>query len=1320
MSKKLKGRSDYMEERSVNQTGSPSVYIEKNEGNVYVGDTYVENPSSAFCKGSYELLGYTPTIKPVIPRAEVDLIQAWIEREVSTEESDRLALLYGKAGIGKSIVMHDLLVELQQKKDYLVLGLKSDQVEFVDTDELSHKIHLAKPIEVAVKEMSQKYRRVVLLIDQIDALSLSLSSNRTPLRSLLKVISQVQYIPNVRVIISCRPYDLEYDPLLGNLMLKNKWELKEFTQEQVLQTLKDNQCNERLSDNLLRFLGNPLHLYLFLKVKPYEQLTDPLSTDLLYHQLWRKYINDNDIRKVNKNSLLSLLDAIVSDMYRQQELSVHIRKYETDYETELKYLFTNGLLIITKKGQVQFFHQTFFDYVYARRFTEKGYDLLEELKKQHQGLFSRAAVKSILIFLREQNVSEYLRVLEQLIYAKNEEGKDVYRFHLKSLALSGLAYFESPIQGELNLISRRIYSDKVYMDVIFESVYTANWFNAIWRIIDSKGGWKKHSQEYKEKIIVMCQRTLGLNAGVVLDKLDRVLDYGDEKDCKYLETILHQNVNCESDRLITFYKKIVKRKHPLEYTHLLKNILKEKPDFVCEVLKENVREQLLEKEKKYIPKIEVGYDVKHLYEELLEKYHGAAIQLLIDILSIVYESTKFKVEGSDIYNSTEFLCFQRKTRKCFSYDFVEDTVNILIEDFLKNIEDKNTGLHIVNFSKSNYAGFVFMALYIYAAYPELFKDDIADIIINRQVLENAPSWVEYQAVEALKEAFPLMGDVKKMTIINRILVINDMGEHMLFKETVARRRQYGHPILDIDLHKGKALEVIPKEELRRLSWEAYQERQRIDRKFNHVRLENKMPSKIETHMGWTSLKKEQGEKMSSRAWLNSMLKYISEPFDWKKPSLIGQCQLFREVVSKAPDKFINLINQIVQDNRVLIAYPQAGMQGLMDAGRFGEALHILEGILDAVNHDVNSTERGFNIHTLLFALGDIVEQDHVPEIVVQLLCNALVNAKEPEDDGHQKDKDIYNVGLNQARGNAGYKLVQCASREDKYKEVVFDTLERIAETASVYTRAAILLNMAVLNRRDQNRNVILFKKLMHDYNPRLMAMPVHNYNPLVYFVNYAIDDIMTFFYHAVECPECYQEQVIILWLAWSHNDRDTRIKALLDKMCDMSLEARLSLLNFLSSLNDKINEDVEYYILHFMEPQFDSPEMGDAYDKLFYHIDKWPEEIQDKITNTYVKSLLCKHQIRTFIGFLGGYAIKKPVQALRWLEQILDVVQPDDYFIWNNIMDVVIQSYNGIRSFNDSYYQETLEHTMDLIDRVMQDSSNKYLISNFINKLDNE
>lgn len=1311
-----------MGDRFYIQNGDKSICIDKNEGNIYIGD-YVDNPESAFANGSYELQAYAPTISPAIQRAEIQLIESWIAKPASTDDSSRIGLLFGKAGIGKSIVMHDLLIDLQAKSDYLALGLKSDQIEFVNTEELRRKIHLVRPIEVVIKEMAHKYKRVVLLIDQIDALSLSLSSNRAPLRSLLKLIGQVKHIEHVRIVISCRPYDLEYDPLLDSLCINNRWELKEFSKEQVEQILYENHSDARLSENLIHYLGNPLHLYLFLKVKSdANQLTDPLSTDLLYHELWKQYITDDSVRPVEKNRLLSLLDKIVSSMYERQELSVHIREYETEFDREMQYLFTNGILLPTKNGQVQFFHQSLFDYVFSRRFTENGNDLLDVLKKQHQGLFSRAAVKSILSFQRELNPQQYISTIEALLYAKDENGSEVYRYHLKSLALSNMAFFEKPIKEELTLIRRRVFSDRAYMNVIFESVHSTAWFKGIWNLIEGKGGWRALSTDYKDKVIWMCKKTLLSDASVVLETMENSLDYNNEEDCQYVGDLLQcYELKCDSGQLIAFYNKLVKSRNPLEFVHLLHSILRTDPDFVCNELKENIRLQLLDKEVGVSHSISISFEVEHLYDELLKNHHDKCIRLLIDILTLIYETTQYLVEGSNIIPSSEFICFQRASGQHFMSNFAEDVANIIIDDLLADVEEEKNKSYIELFSRSKYEGFVFIALYLFSSRPDLFTDDVYDIIIDRDVLSNAPCWVEYQAIEALKATFNFFTDTQKVSIIDRILSIQDLGEKRFFsKEPLLKRLKLGRPILDIDLHKGRALEVISKSELRRLSWPAYQERQRIDRKFNEARLKNTKPASFSTHSGWTSLSIEQGQKMSEKTWLNSMLKYNNDPFDWKTPSLNGQCELFREVVRKNPDKYLGLINEAINHKDIVLAYPQAGMQGLLDAGRIDEAERVLQGIILVINNDVNSTHRGFSILSLLFAISDFIKRDHIPETVFQLLCNTLINVIDPPDIVIKNEAmKIYEIGMNQARGNAGFKLIECA-HDIRYKDEIFNSIELIAETASVYTRAAILLNMAALNHLDKIRNITLFKKLLHDFNPRLMAMPVHSYNPLVYFVNYAVDEMMDLFKHAAKCPECYREQVIILWIAWAHNNREERVKEYLDIMCDNSQEARISLMNFLGTINNnRISDEVTYYLLHLMEPQFDSQQMGEACDNLFHHIKTWPEGVQAKIAGAYASSPLSSHRIRTFIEFLAGYAIKDPVQTLIWLEQILNTANVDGY-LGDSLVDVIIQSYNGIKQFNDNSYQGALEHAMDLIDTIMRNPNKNVFISNFIYKLDNE
>ena len=423
---------------------------------------------------------------------------------------------------------------------------------------------------------------------------------------------------------------------------------------------------------------------------------------------------------------------------------------------------------------------------------------------------------------------------------------------------------------------------------------------------------------------------------------------------------------------------------------------------------------------------------------------------------------------------------------------------------------------------------------------------------------------------------------------------------------------------------------------------------------------------------------------------------------------------------QAPSKFTDLIKQIAYEELIPLAYAQAGLEGLIQAGRIDDAVCILEHMLIAVNHDINSDHRGFCILTLLFALDNIVKQNHIPKLVVQLLCQTLLDAKESKLEEYQKDQNTLTIGINQPRGQAGHLLVRCAREDSEYKENIFSAIEAVADTASVYTRAAILAEMAYLNFLDQDRNVRLFKNLMYDYDPRLMALPVHDYNPLVYFVNYALEELMEFFRHAVVCPNCYPQQIIILFLAWSHNNRDERIKEMLDKMCNTSQEARLSLLHFLGSGEKNINEDILFYILSLMKPQFDSPELGNAFDRMFYHIDQWSQEYQKKIIGTYINTPFFRYKTSGLIHFLAGYAIKYPEQTLRWLEKILEIPPSSEAYIWNQIVEVIIQAYNGLKAFNQADYQDALEYAMDLIDMIMQHPSNRYMIYDFMSKLDNE
>lgn len=1318
-----------MENNSVFQFGEKPIYIERNEGNVYVGD-YVSKTNEAFTDESFELHMFAPQITPQIKREEVGIILNWIAKDTDKTDPKRVALLYGSAGVGKSVVMHDVLLELEQKEEYLVLGLKTDQIEFGDTEDLSKRMHLAKPLVTIIKEMAQKAKRVVVLIDQIDALSLSLSSNRTPLRSMFKLIEKIKSIPHVRVVISCRPYDLEYDPILNDMKIETKWELKNLSSGRVKSILKSHNLEDSISEQLLAFLGNPLHLYLYLKVMPFGKLRNPITEEVLYDGLWRIFVIDINADKRAK--VLKLLDAMVDAMYRRQELFVHKQEFESNYNDELNYLFSSGLLLCTSNGRVQFFHQTMFDYIYARRFVENNYDLLNELSNQHQGLFSRAAVKSIFSFLRETNPVLYIHNMNSLLFDKGETKKYRYRFHLKSLILSNMVFFDEPKQEELQLIDRKIFANSLFMGVIFESVHNGNWLNAIWKIIDNKGGWAALSKEYKEKTILMCSRTLWDDADKILEAAFHVLQTGDADGRKMImDFVSHQSIKSDINKLIKLYKALELKSYPLECPNLLKLILTDNPKFVVDVLKDNVQKQLIQKDKSSLHTVDFTHEEEQIFEMLESNHHELAIQLYVELLQIVLENTRFDIPGYEIISSFEFSCFQREKGKHFRYDFPKALVNKLIDDFLKNIDTNETRRYLQEFSRNKFEAFLFIALYVFTQYPDRYCNDIYTIIVCRSVLSNAPCLIEYQALEALKSSFQYMSAEQQTEIVHKAESLNDDGERRIYdKEIVRRRLQVGYPICDIDLHRGKVLYALPKWALLKYSKKAYFERLRIGRKFEYrkngivcySRLENEMPFRSSCRSGWTSLGLDKARKMSCKAWYKSMTKYIDNvhSYDFERPSLEGQSQLFRQIVAENPKKYLNLLDNIVADDNILLCYAESGIRGLLDANEYVEATRFFDHIVKVIDNNVNSECRGFGIHSFLYVIDAFIKGNFMPKNVFDFLCNVVLNVKEGDIKSEDiKVKDIYNAAINQARGHAAYMLVECY-RYKEYQDEIFKTLEKIASTASVYTRSAILLNMALLNHLDQQRNVVLFKMLLHDYDDKLLAMPIHNYNPLVYFVNYAVDDMLDVFAHAIDKPWCYKEQVIILWLAWVHNNYRNDIKVLLDKMCDKGQEARLSLLSFLTRQDVEIDQESFSYILFLMSERFCSVELGHECDTMFQYVKKWTQERQDIIAKTFVESPLSEYTGRGFIDFLAGYAIKKPDQALYWLECVIRNMAPNDYSIWNSVTDVLIQSYNGIRSFNDVEYQPILEHAMDMIDSLMMNKDNCFLITNFIRKLDNE
>lgn len=1304
------------------QYGEKSVFIDNNSGNIYI-DGYATDAEHAFVDGSFDLGMYRPSINPAVKRHEVDSITSWIEQDSDEQKPIRIGLVYGKPGIGKSIVMHDLLSCISVREDYLVLGLKSDQIEFTDTDHLSKMLHLAKPLEEVIRLQSAKFNRIVLLIDQIDALSLSLSSNRTPLRSLLKLIQRVQVIPNVRVVISCRPYDLEYDPILEQINTRVKWELKEFAPEEVKTILQANNFQKELSPEVLFFLGNPLHLSLFLRIKDKSNLRYPLTEEDLYDEIWRITVCDAAEIKVNRTQLHAFLDRIVNQMYRQQELSVREKLFETEFNSEINYLLHSELLLKTSSGQLQFFHQTMFDYVYARRFVENGRDLLEELSGKHQGLFVRSSVKSIVSFLRASNPKMYIRSLEHILYDHDSVGHYAYRYHLRSLVLSTMAYFEEPIQEELDFLNHKLFSDEKHFPVLLDAIHNDVWFKNILLIVKQHGGWMSLKENYKNSLATIGCRILWSSPDVVYDFALDVLACNCDEDRVRVSNIFDAwEIQSANDKLIEIYKRITISQNPISNCYILKNLVSQYPDFVISELTENVRQQVESPDNLRYDKVQIEHYEHLIYKELEKLHPELMLDFYLSLINIIYGKDSILPDGFEIQLTTSFIHFERCTNPYLPHNFTESLVNTVIN---KIIEDVNLG-------KDNHATLLrklletkldvnaCIALCCYANAPHIYIDDIFDILSNHEVLANSPGLVEYYAAELLSAAFEHFKPKQKEKIVSRIQSIDNRYESKnIVKIELSKRLEYGIPILRTGRRKGILLSLIPESELKNISSDAFQELLRIQRRFKPESLKNDRPYKTSCMSGWPSMAVYKAKKMSDDDWMKSMRTYNTDDnHDWNVPSLSGQQMVLQQQVSENPEGKFNLLIESVSDETIPLTYPIYGMKGLLDASRMDLAEKLFSAVVAEIGDDINVKKRNYTLHTFLFSLDGFIKGSKLPRCVFDFLCRALREASEDLSYREHNEKDIYNRGINLPRGNAAYTVVKCCKFEE-YVPEIFKVLEDVADEASEFTRSAILLNLAVLNNFDKERNVSLFLKLMHDFHPLLMSMPVHNYNPLVYFVNFALDDLHDFFNHALDIEECYEQQVVILWLAWNHKHKDFA-KSILDEMCERSEVARFALMKFLYRLDNRLDTDAVEYLCRFMQEKYASESMSEHCDNIFHNLDKANDEYQKTIALNFVDTVEWQTRFHCFYSFLAGYAIKEPLFALEWLNKVSQKQMPQDFNDINVVIDVLIQSYNGIKRFDEKENHNTLELAMDLLDKLMQLPGNKYSLTSFINKLDYE
>lgn len=289
-----------------------------------------------------------------IQRNETDKIIQWVKSPLKDKEESVL-IVKGGAGSGKSVILNNVFC-LLENDGLPVIALKADEINATTIEELEKKTGLSAPLVKAIEIIAGEYAKVVVIIDQLDALSQSLSANRDNLGTYNLLIEKLKRITNARIIISVREYDLNYDPYLILFKKNTSFNVSLLPADDVKAVLAALKVSP-FSDKLVTLLSTPLHLELFCQVYS-ERNKDVKINSLydLYNELWRIKIVKK-AKKALRPDLQKTLYALASKIYEYQgSLSVNSVNFDID---DIEYLKTEGLLLENNRKEVMFFSPDF-------------------------------------------------------------------------------------------------------------------------------------------------------------------------------------------------------------------------------------------------------------------------------------------------------------------------------------------------------------------------------------------------------------------------------------------------------------------------------------------------------------------------------------------------------------------------------------------------------------------------------------------------------------------------------------------------------------------------------------------------------------------------------------------------------------------------------------------------------------------------------------------------------------------------------------------------------------------------------------------------
>ncbi|MEV0036407.1 hypothetical protein [Streptomyces sp. NPDC050804] len=386
----------------------------------------------------------------------------------------------GPAGMGKSTVAGEV-IDMAAARGWPILPFRMDEVEADDrtAEAVGRRLNLPACPATLISRVADG-SPALLVVDQLDAVSTY--SGRIPdvFEAVDEMLETLAYSPNVKVVLIARTIDVEKDPRLTSLVgqegVVERFSLGLLDDHAVRTVLEAGGTPpQTLGAETLALLRTPLHLAVFCRLTTSARTTAYGSLQELYDQYTDETRREAE-RTLSHEAWPTITHRLVEEMSRRETVTVPYALLDRFARTDLAVLVSGGTLLHTD-NRIGFFHETYFDYLFARSFVLMGKDLHDFLAASGQALFRRAQTRQVLEHLRSTDRESLRHTSVRLLES------DVVRPHLRFVVFAVLEQLNATSEDWAALEPRAWAEDAtaarlrglLALPAWFEAADTGNW-----------------------------------------------------------------------------------------------------------------------------------------------------------------------------------------------------------------------------------------------------------------------------------------------------------------------------------------------------------------------------------------------------------------------------------------------------------------------------------------------------------------------------------------------------------------------------------------------------------------------------------------------------------------------------------------------------------------------------------------------------------------------------------------------------------------------------------------------------------------------------